>query len=80
MRLVEDPEQQILLGVDVVVEAALEDAQLVGDVLDRGVRVAARVEDLRGGVQDLLIAAARTFGRPRGAVWVVRVDLVGATG
>ena len=60
--------EQVFLGVDVVVEAALEDPELVRDVLDRGVGVSPRVKDLGGGVQDLLIAAARTFGRSRGGL------------
>src|SRR5262249_52684322 len=56
--VLEDPREQILLGVDVVVEAALEDADLVGDVLDRRGRVALLVEDPDGGLDHVLAAAA----------------------
>ena len=63
MRPVEQPEQQLLLGGDVVVQAALEDAELVGDVLDRRVGVAAGVEDARRGAQHLFVAPGSASGR-----------------
>jgi hypothetical protein len=61
--LLEEPEEQVFLGLDVVVQAALEDAELVGDVLHRRGRVATLVEDLGGRGDDLVIALAP---RPRG--------------
>jgi hypothetical protein len=65
VHLLEDAEEQVFLGLDVVVEAALEDPELVGDVLDRGRRVPALVEDLGGGLDDLVVALA-TRARRRG--------------
>jgi hypothetical protein len=51
---VDDGEQQVFLAVDVVVEAPLEQADPGGDVLDPGGGVALLVEDLAGGVDDLV--------------------------
>ncbi len=51
-----EPEQR-RLAADVVVEAALQDAELLRDVLDAGAVVALLREHLRGGVDDLLPAA-----------------------
>src|SRR4051812_15347007 len=67
--LVEDPadvrvgagqqaEEQVLLGGDVVVETALEDAELLGDVLHRRLGIAVREEDARRGGQHLIVAPA----------------------
>ena len=62
--VLKDLEEEVLLGGDVVVEAALEDPDRVGDVLDRGRLVALLVEDARCGLEDLLAASA---GRARAA-------------
>ena len=55
----DDLEEEVLLGGDVVVEAALQDPDGVGDVLDRGRLVALLVEDTGCGLEDLLLPAAR---------------------
>ena len=52
----EDLVEQVLLRVDVVVEAALEDPDAVGDILDRRRPVALLVKDAGGDVDDLLLA------------------------
>jgi hypothetical protein len=54
-----DPVEEVLLGVDVVVERALEQADGGGDVLQRGRGVALAVEDLRRRLVDLLLALQR---------------------
>jgi hypothetical protein len=48
--------QQVFLGVDVVVEAALEDADLVGDILDRRRRVSLLVEDAHRRLDHVIVA------------------------
>ena len=62
-RLLVDPlddlEEEVFLGGDVVVEAPLQDPDGVGDVLDRGRLVALLVEDAGCGLEDLLLPAAR---------------------
>ncbi len=50
----DDREEQILLGVDVVVHAALEDPDLVGDLLQARRVVPLAAEDRRGRVDDQL--------------------------
>jgi hypothetical protein len=60
---VEDLVEQVLLGADVVVEAALEDPDGLCDVLDRTRLVALLVEDARGSLEHLLVPAARRSGR-----------------
>jgi hypothetical protein len=50
VHLLEEAEEEIFLGGDVVIEAPLQDAELVGDILDGGRRIAALIEHLcRGG-------------------------------
>ena len=62
-RLLVDPlddlEEEVFLGGDVVVEAPLQDPDGVGDVLDRGGLVALLVKDTGCGLEDLLLATAR---------------------
>jgi hypothetical protein len=48
VRLVDDRREQVLLGVDVVVDAALEQSGGLRDVGDAGRRVALRPEQLGG--------------------------------
>src|SRR5262249_50345339 len=54
--------EEIVLGLDVVVEAALEQAELLGDVLERGRVVAAVVEHARGDGDQLLLAVPPDAG------------------
>src|SRR3546814_18316451 len=62
MGLVEDPEEQVLLGADVVIQAAFEDADGVGDVLHRRSRVPLLSEDHRSRCKDLGVPVpARTW-------------------
>ena len=63
--VLEDLEQEVFLRGDVVVEAAFEDPHRVGDVLNRRRLVALRVEDARGGLEDLLAAASWRPRAPR---------------
>jgi hypothetical protein len=72
--LLQQAEEQVFLGVDVVVKAPLEDAQLIGDVQNRGVRIAALVEDARRGVQDLAIALLGPLRRCAGGLGRSRHD------
>jgi hypothetical protein len=66
--------EEVLLGVDVVVEAPLEQPGGVGDVPRRGRLVALLVEDLGGGVEDLTPPPVEL--RPaRARVGVARGDL-----
>jgi 2-hydroxycyclohexanecarboxyl-CoA dehydrogenase len=58
----DDLEKQIFFRVHVVVDAALEDAKLVGDVLHRGGVVALAVKELRSRLYDLFFARARLLG------------------
>ena len=46
-------DHQIVLGVEMVVEAALGDVQLAGDLLHRGAAIAELVDQARGGAQEL---------------------------
>ena len=46
-RLLDDEVQQVLLAVEMVVEAALEDADLFGNVTDRGGMIAFGPKHLR---------------------------------
>ena len=68
--------EEILLAVDVVVEAPPEDADAGRDVLDPGGLVPLLVEELAGGVEDLgpslRIHAAL---RDRAAGWPLRILL-----
>jgi hypothetical protein len=65
--LIREGEEQVFLALDVVVEAALEDADPGGDVLDPGRGVALLVEDLAGRLEDL-VPAGDVEGAPgRGA-------------
>ena len=64
--LLDDGEEEVLLGVDVVVEAALQDAELVGDVLDRRRLVALLLEQAGRGRDHLLLAAERVAGSASG--------------
>ena len=70
--------EEVLLAVDVVVEAPPEDAHSPGDVLDPGGLVPLLVEDLPGGVEDLgpplgIDAALRDRGRCRRR-WILLHD------
>jgi hypothetical protein len=54
----DDLVEKVFLRPDVVIEAALQDPDLVGDVLDRGGLVPLLVEDSCRRVEDLLMPAA----------------------
>ena len=56
MGLLEDGVEEVLLGVDVVVETPLVEADTLRDVLDGRSLVATLQKDLRGGVDDVLEA------------------------
>src|SRR5690606_27541738 len=65
-RLAEDPEQQVFLRLDVVIEASLENAHLVCNVLDRCRAEALVPEDLDRGSDDFgvaVVAPLRGFRR-----------------
>jgi hypothetical protein len=55
----DDLVEEVFLRPDVVVQAALEDPDLVGDVLDRGRLVSLLVEDAGRRLEDLLVSTAR---------------------
>ena len=50
----EDGQHELLLGLEVVVDEALGDAGLLGDLFDRAVLVALAGEDAEGGLEDLV--------------------------
>jgi len=52
--LEQDREDELLLGLEVVVDEALGDARLLGDLFDRAVLVALAGEDAEGGLEDLV--------------------------
>ena len=61
--LAEERREHLLLGREVVVEQAVRDARLLGDVADAGGVVAVAREDAHGGVDDeaaLLLAPGLT--------------------
>src|SRR6185295_1943739 len=53
-RLLDDQVEQVFLALHVMVEAALQDPDRVGDVLDGGGVIALGLEDLRRRRDDLL--------------------------
>jgi len=63
VNVADDLVEEVFLRADVVVEAALQDPDLVGDVLDRRRLVPLLVEDAGGRLEDLLVPAARGAGR-----------------
>ncbi len=67
-----------LFGVDVVVEAPLQDAELVGDVLHRRGGVATLVEHLLGGLEHVVVAPQGVEARI--AAPVVSRQRTGGTG
>src|SRR5205823_8222185 len=74
-RLLDDEVEQLLLAREVVVEAALEDADLLGDVADRGGMIPLGAEHLRRRRNDVVerrhyqvIPPVTLFRPPRAAV------------
>src|SRR6201999_3866060 len=64
MDILDDPPEQVFLGLDVVIQAALEDANLLSDIRDRSGAVTLLPEDLDRGLRYLGLAV-RLLGRAR---------------
>src|SRR5919197_5838516 len=71
-RLLDDEIEQVLLAVEMVVEAALQDADLVGDVAHCGRMIAFGPEHLRGGRNDV-VECGHLRSSPAQPAWKVPV-------